>query len=764
MGVVEQYLVQLNSEKRRFRRIVAALTALSLLIAFATVWNLRRTGVAIANDATCGYTEHRHSEECFRSDTLICEKVEHLHSISCYSDPKADVETAEDWEATLPNQYYARWADNLALIARSQIGYTESERNYSLADDGITKQGITRYGQWYGNPYGDWSAMFVAFCLDYAGIPRELIPISSGVYVMLRRLEERGIFLSPDENVGKIGNILFLDADENTKADKILIVTASSSQQILAVGGDWENAVSEVILPIDDPRIVGYVNIDSRQPELSLDSVDVMLESSGSTDIIGSFLTTTDKNSWQIVSGGYLGREEIHKIGNENVLVQKNVVPTAVENEFLVYLSIDKKLSWNTVFEYGTYYASAANGSVGEITSLSQGNPSQLFVNPTGSASSSFYMVIQIWNDSKTQLLSESGVITRYSNKGMKNGKILLQIPDSSQAIVVANVKDYQGTSASNPVYIQMTESMMTSNGGSGFERISVIDTVLESVVDTMGDNIEFVGVLAGDYTDLPTFENGVLTWHPNHLEMLVASEDSGEEWQRNAAQLVYKIRLKNDKSCLECLNTSCSISNCDHVYPTNRSATLIYHFSDDPNTSLRMNFQVPYVRGLLYDIHFTKIDEDFGFAIKGAVFSLTKYNDNSFTPIEIISDENGRVSFENLLPGTYTLSEIAAPRPYDITFGDTQNSMRITLNYTDNPDLLLYDTYGSSHSDKFMYKGASDGNWKVTNKNTGKLVELPATGGRGNQIYIFCGILFMIIPLIYGLSLRHKRERRSSG
>ena len=54
MGIVEQYLIQLNTLKRRFRRSVAFLTALSLLVVLSVSWNLRQTGVAIANDATCG--------------------------------------------------------------------------------------------------------------------------------------------------------------------------------------------------------------------------------------------------------------------------------------------------------------------------------------------------------------------------------------------------------------------------------------------------------------------------------------------------------------------------------------------------------------------------------------------------------------------------------------------------------------------------------------------------------------------------------------
>ena len=335
MSFIEQYLLQLNTEKRRWRCAVAILTALSLLVALATVWNLRMTGVTIANSATCGYEEHLHTSECVAETTLICgynlqensteessfdvsqetdaitqetddvssetpsdesqetievseetreESVhthtddcyltvyscnmeEHIHKISCYSDPSADVETAEIWEATLPDDLGEYWSENLARIAISQIGAAESEKNFILADDGETKLGITRYGQWYGNPYGDWSAMFTAFCLNYANVPTEAIPRSSGVYSMMQLCNDKKILSQPDEYVGVNGNILFLDTDGNGNADRILIVTAlqepataeGSENTIIAVGGDWDNAVTEVQIAKDDPKIVGYV-------------------------------------------------------------------------------------------------------------------------------------------------------------------------------------------------------------------------------------------------------------------------------------------------------------------------------------------------------------------------------------------------------------------------------------------------------------------------------------------------------------------------
>ena len=72
MSFIEQYLLQLNTEKRRWRRAVVILAALSLVVALVTVWNLRMTGVTIANSASCGYEEHQHTEECMATTTLIC--------------------------------------------------------------------------------------------------------------------------------------------------------------------------------------------------------------------------------------------------------------------------------------------------------------------------------------------------------------------------------------------------------------------------------------------------------------------------------------------------------------------------------------------------------------------------------------------------------------------------------------------------------------------------------------------------------------------
>ena len=206
---------------------------------------------------------HIHTDECYKI-TWLCGIEEHVHGLSCYADTTADIEPAVVWEASLP-QLTNNWADDLVQIAQSQLGRGESERNYIVANDGKTKNGITRYGQWYGNPYGDWSGMFIMFCLHYADIPQEAVPRSPGVYNMMRLAQDAELLLPPNDNLGCSGNLLFLDTDANGNADKLVVVTAYESGIITAIGGDWENAVAMITLSASDPNILGYINVGQLQ-------------------------------------------------------------------------------------------------------------------------------------------------------------------------------------------------------------------------------------------------------------------------------------------------------------------------------------------------------------------------------------------------------------------------------------------------------------------------------------------------------------------
>ena len=62
------------------------------------------------------------------------------------------------------------YAERLIAVAKSQVGYRESDENFIVIEGGKV-QGWSYYGSEYGMPYEEWCAMFASWCLDRAGIP-----------------------------------------------------------------------------------------------------------------------------------------------------------------------------------------------------------------------------------------------------------------------------------------------------------------------------------------------------------------------------------------------------------------------------------------------------------------------------------------------------------------------------------------------------------------------------------------------------------------
>jgi len=200
-------LTQLNNSAlhRRIRRVTGLL---SLFVILGVFWGLKLTGITMAGEAFCGMEEHLHTEAC---GSGACTLAEHIHLESCYSDITADLETQDDWERSLMElTRETSTAKMLAAVARSQLGYSESTLNFVVDDQGI-RRGISRYGQWYGNPYGDWSAMFAAFCLHYSGV-RD-VPLNGGAEGMRVDWEQAGFYRAADLTQPQEGNIVFLGPD-----------------------------------------------------------------------------------------------------------------------------------------------------------------------------------------------------------------------------------------------------------------------------------------------------------------------------------------------------------------------------------------------------------------------------------------------------------------------------------------------------------------------------------------------------------------------
>ena len=210
----------------------------------------------------CGKEPHTHGESCRNEQgELTCTLEEHTHSLACYADPGADVETAEIWEQTFGDvTLTGDWRLDALAIARSQLGYTESTKNYVLAEDGQTPMGYTRYGAWKGDPYGDWNALFAAFCLHYGGA--ENIPTDKDCGSWAAALADA--FLPAQSHQAAPGELVFFDRDGDGTADWVAIVAEVTAGEegapsgITVIAGDADNAVQQRSYALEDPTILGY--------------------------------------------------------------------------------------------------------------------------------------------------------------------------------------------------------------------------------------------------------------------------------------------------------------------------------------------------------------------------------------------------------------------------------------------------------------------------------------------------------------------------
>lgn len=302
---------QKNKQFKKYFKVLFPIV--SLLVIIGVFWWLKLIGITFAGDAFCGMVEHTHDESCRAvcneahehtdaCTAYICGLEEHTHVSSCYPDPDADVETEDDWEATVRDIPLNNDAKTLVAVAKSQLGYTESTRNYFVGTDGI-RRGYTRYGDWYGNPYGDWSSMFTAFCLRYAGFRN--MPISSGSEAMRVKWEQIGLYQEAAIYTPHAGDIVFLDKNGNGTTDATAILTEISSQRITVIEGDVEGKVAETTYSLNEGTVIGY--------GLSIPSTSLLLMDAGdqSDGVIAkttaynrSLMTETNLFVLYVTSGG----------------------------------------------------------------------------------------------------------------------------------------------------------------------------------------------------------------------------------------------------------------------------------------------------------------------------------------------------------------------------------------------------------------------------------------------------------------------------
>ncbi len=247
----------------------------------------------------CTKKEHEHADSCYKQDKkLICDKNLHTHTLQCYSNPDADVETAQDWEETMKEiRLTGDWNRDILTIADSQKDYAESTENYHAVDE--EKFGYTRYGDWYGNCYGDWCAMFCSFVLHYSGVDEQMVPGEANCQAWIEKLQKLDKENKEKDDIDyklyhkqssdyepQSGDLIFFDWDyknggQDEISDHVGFVTGlvredpededSEILKVQTIEGNSYNKVREKEYAIDDIQIMGYCEIpENPDPENSL--------------------------------------------------------------------------------------------------------------------------------------------------------------------------------------------------------------------------------------------------------------------------------------------------------------------------------------------------------------------------------------------------------------------------------------------------------------------------------------------------------------
>ena len=228
---------------------------MSVLVTGSVFWQLRRYGTAISKEPVPAAERPKAATPVVETD----------------ADPPDETarsgiaEEPEDWKAELPVFTDETPQQRIAAVARSQLGYTEGRGEVLLSDDGTSRTGYTRYGAWYGNPYGEWNTMFTYFCMYYAEIGKDDIPYGSGCWAWYETLTERDM-ITPCENE-KTGDIIFFDTDSDGEPDRTAIVSGTEETDegiiLSVIEGNREGSVAEVQYLHGGSDMIGMLSADA---------------------------------------------------------------------------------------------------------------------------------------------------------------------------------------------------------------------------------------------------------------------------------------------------------------------------------------------------------------------------------------------------------------------------------------------------------------------------------------------------------------------
>ncbi len=178
-------------------------------------------------------------------------------------------------EPVCPVPEYVNW---LLEIASEEVGYHEEDHGY------------TKYGEWAGDPYCQWCAEFLCWCVDqtdirhHSGLLNNVFPqwsssntgrawfIKAGRYVVKKGevedwgyewLRGKDTYLSAGEYIPQPGDYIFFTWTSDSDTDHVALVEYCSldengSVKIHVIEGNNPSSVARNTYPLLDGHILGF--------------------------------------------------------------------------------------------------------------------------------------------------------------------------------------------------------------------------------------------------------------------------------------------------------------------------------------------------------------------------------------------------------------------------------------------------------------------------------------------------------------------------